>query len=221
MLLAVDATSASLTRSESASVFGPMQVAHWPDARKGCFLYQAKDIRLQAPSAQDFVVFRTLLGVYSTSDTPLDFGPFTVFHPARHRNEFSKEFATEHKSEERIGKEEYVISVNKAGREYARAKERADESFRAFGNVLQYMSAVIKSGYTWFSPGIFEQNRARFQEHLAVNGVDLSKSQMVLGPWLEMDSVREEFVDGSDVVGRANQLLRGSYRQPFVVPEQV
>lgn len=61
----------------------------------------------------------------------------------------------------------------------------------------------------------------RFQEHLAANGVDFSKSEFVLGPWLEMDPDREEFVGGSDVVGRANQLLRGSYRKPFVVPEQV
>ena len=61
----------------------------------------------------------------------------------------------------------------------------------------------------------------RFQEHLAANGVDFSKSKMVLGPWLEMDSGREEFVGGSDVTARTNQLLRGGYRKPFVVPEQV
>ena len=59
----------------------------------------------------------------------------------------------------------------------------------------------------------------RFQEHLAANGVDFSKSQMMLGPWLEMDSEREEFVGDSDL--RASQpALRGSYRKPFVVPEQ-
>ncbi|MDP6719202.1 MAG: hypothetical protein QGF59_11160, partial [Pirellulaceae bacterium] len=61
----------------------------------------------------------------------------------------------------------------------------------------------------------------RFEQHLAANGADFSKSQMVLGPWLEMDSDREEFVGSSDVVARANQLLRGEYRKPFVVPEQV
>jgi predicted dehydrogenase len=61
----------------------------------------------------------------------------------------------------------------------------------------------------------------RFQEHLAANGVDLSKSQVTLGPWLEMDVEREEFVGGSDVVARANHLLRGNYREPFVVREQV
>lgn len=61
----------------------------------------------------------------------------------------------------------------------------------------------------------------RFREHLAANGVDFSKSQVVLGPWLEMDPDRELFIGGSGDVERANQLLRGSYRKPFVVPEQV
>lgn len=61
----------------------------------------------------------------------------------------------------------------------------------------------------------------RFQVHLAVNGVDFAKSQMVLGPWLEMDADREEFVGSSDGVDDANRLLRGSYREPFVVPKQV
>jgi len=61
----------------------------------------------------------------------------------------------------------------------------------------------------------------RFQEHLEVNGVNFSKSEMVLGPWLEMDSDREQFTGNSDLVQRANDLLRRSYRKPFVVPEQV
>ena len=61
----------------------------------------------------------------------------------------------------------------------------------------------------------------RFQEHLEVNGVDFSQSEMVLGPWLEMDSEREQFTGDSDLVERANKLLRGRYRKPFVVPEHV
>lgn len=61
----------------------------------------------------------------------------------------------------------------------------------------------------------------RFQEHLVANGVDFSQSRMMLGPWLEMDPDREEFIGSSNVVGQANQLLKGSYRKPFVVPEQV
>ena len=44
---------------------------------------------------------------------------------------------------------------------------------------------------------------------------------MTLGPWLEMDATREEFIGSSDVVGRANRLLRGTYRKPFVIPDQV
>ena len=61
----------------------------------------------------------------------------------------------------------------------------------------------------------------RFQEHLEVNGVDFSQSEIVLGPWLEMDSERERFTGDSDLVQRANEMLRGSYRKPFVVPEHV
>jgi hypothetical protein len=61
----------------------------------------------------------------------------------------------------------------------------------------------------------------RFQEHLAANGVDLSKTEAVLGPWLEMDSNREKFVGNSDFAPWANQLLKGNYRKPFVVPDKV
>lgn len=61
----------------------------------------------------------------------------------------------------------------------------------------------------------------RMLEHLEANGVDLAKSQIVLGPWLEMDSDKEQFVGSSDTASRANQLLRRNYRKPFVVPDQV
>jgi len=61
----------------------------------------------------------------------------------------------------------------------------------------------------------------RFREHLAANGVDWTKTEAVLGPWLEMDAEKEEFVGSSDVVARANQLLTRQYREPFVVPDKV
>jgi len=61
----------------------------------------------------------------------------------------------------------------------------------------------------------------RFEEHLAANGVDLSQAEVVVGPWLEMDSETERFVGDSAIVSQANELLRGSYREPFVVPDKV
>lgn len=120
--------------------------------------------RLKEPDVQEFTVFRTMMGVYTESDTPLRFGPFTVFHPARHRNggRFPEQFAKkspENRTE--IGTVEYVVSVQKKAREYIRSKELADESFATFENVLRYMSSVKKGGHTWFSPGIFDQHRAR------------------------------------------------------------
>jgi len=61
----------------------------------------------------------------------------------------------------------------------------------------------------------------RLQEHLAANGVDFSKSRFVVGPWLEMDPRTERFLGDSPTVRRANELARGLYRKPFVVPEDV
>jgi len=43
----------------------------------------------------------------------------------------------------------------------------------------------------------------------------------VISPWLELDPQSERFVGGSDVARRANELARGRYRKPFVVPESV
>ena len=62
---------------------------------------------------------------------------------------------------------------------------------------------------------------ARFREHLEANGVDFAKTKMVLGPWLEMDPAKEQFVGDPDIARRANELLRRTYRAPFVVPENV
>jgi predicted dehydrogenase len=58
----------------------------------------------------------------------------------------------------------------------------------------------------------------RFQDHLQANGVDFAQSEMVVGPWLEMDPQTEQFIGGSEVVSRANELIRPRYREPFVVP---
>jgi predicted dehydrogenase len=57
----------------------------------------------------------------------------------------------------------------------------------------------------------------RCRDHLRVNGLDLTKEQAVLGPWLTWDARGEHFV-GSNAV-EANALCRREYRKPFVVPE--
>ena len=59
-----------------------------------------------------------------------------------------------------------------------------------------------------------------FEAHLAANGVDLKKSPLVLGPWLDMDPEKERFVSGYGYE-KANALLRREYREPFVIPEKV
>jgi predicted dehydrogenase len=57
----------------------------------------------------------------------------------------------------------------------------------------------------------------RMQEHLGVNGVNLTDTPATLGAMLKMDPKTERFTDNKD----ANAMLATSYRAPFVVPEQV
>jgi len=59
----------------------------------------------------------------------------------------------------------------------------------------------------------------RMKEHLAANGVDISKTPPVLGPWLQMDPQAERFTGA--FAEEANALLKDDYRDPFVIPEKV
>jgi len=59
----------------------------------------------------------------------------------------------------------------------------------------------------------------RFQEHLRANGVNLTNTPAVLGPWLTMDSKKEKFI--GRFAKQANLFLIRNYRKPFVVPERV
>jgi hypothetical protein len=57
----------------------------------------------------------------------------------------------------------------------------------------------------------------RCSEHLKQNGVDLQETMATLGPALQFDVEREEFV--GKLAREANALSRRNYREPFVVPD--
>jgi predicted dehydrogenase len=63
----------------------------------------------------------------------------------------------------------------------------------------------------------------RFETHLTDNGVDFAQSKVVLGPTLEVKPDEERFASAGpyDLGAWANQLARGEYRAPYVVPEKV
>jgi hypothetical protein len=63
----------------------------------------------------------------------------------------------------------------------------------------------------------------RFESHLAANGVDLAQVNPTLGPVLTFLPDEERFASTAayDLGAWGNRLLRGTYRPPFVVPEQV
>jgi hypothetical protein len=58
----------------------------------------------------------------------------------------------------------------------------------------------------------FERTRA----HLAENGVDIEKTRLTLGPWLEFDPDKERFKGNEG----ANGMLARDYRAPFIVPKE-
>lgn len=55
--------------------------------------------------------------------------------------------------------------------------------------------------------------------HLRANGVNIDKTSVTLGPHLTMDSEQERFV--GQYADGANQYLKRSYREPYVVRDQV
>ncbi len=81
---------------------------------------------------------------------------------------------------------------------------------------------VIKEAVKSQQPAALE-SLERFQDNLSANLIDLTKEDAFLGPWLEIDSNKEKFVDNGDYsISRwANDLLTRQYREPFVVPEKV
>jgi hypothetical protein len=60
---------------------------------------------------------------------------------------------------------------------------------------------------------VFQEMFDRYAEHLKAHEVDPGES--FLGPWLECDRENECFKDNAE----ANKLVKGFYREPFVVPE--
>lgn len=59
----------------------------------------------------------------------------------------------------------------------------------------------------------------RFRSHLFANRIDWQKDDVIVGPMLDFDTNKENFV--GEFADEANQLITRKYREPFVVPEKV
>lgn len=67
---------------------------------------------------------------------------------------------------------------------------------------------------------------ARIEKHLAANKIDLQKTPVRFGPWLSIDAQTEVITQyddshNADAIAKANNLVQGKYREPFVFPETV
>jgi hypothetical protein len=60
-------------------------------------------------------------------------------------------------------------------------------------------------------------------KHLKANEVDLHKNAATLGPLMTVDTASEEIVGlaGSGTLTEAKKLAHGTYRKPFVMPNEV
>lgn len=62
---------------------------------------------------------------------------------------------------------------------------------------------------------------AAMEEHLGKNGVNLDEETITLGPWLKFNPKTEWFEGNGDLDVKANALATRTYRNPYVVPEEV
>jgi inhibitor of KinA sporulation pathway (predicted exonuclease) len=62
---------------------------------------------------------------------------------------------------------------------------------------------------------IFNDMFDRLLEHLAAHKIDVDAKTVTLGPWLQIDRENECFKNNR----QANRLVRGFYREPYVVPD--
>ena len=60
-------------------------------------------------------------------------------------------------------------------------------------------------------------------KHLKANEVDLRKNAAALGPLMTVDTASEEIVelDGSGTLAEAKKLAHGTYRKPYIMPNEV
>ena len=70
------------------------------------------------------------------------------------------------------------------------------------------------------------QTVVRLKQHVTANGVSLQRDRLLLGPWLTIDPETGRITGlkaagGTVDVKEAERLAHGSYRAPFVVPENV
>ncbi len=59
----------------------------------------------------------------------------------------------------------------------------------------------------------------RMQEHLRIHGIKLDQQNLIVGPRLTMDSASERFTGAW--ADRANQFVKRTYREPYVIRDQV
>ena len=80
---------------------------------------------------------------------------------------------------------------------------------------IKEMRAAVRRSGTPLGDGLFAEMLERLLEHLTAHQIDPDAGTVTLGPWLEIDRPNERFKDNEE----ANRLVRGFYREPYIVPD--
>jgi hypothetical protein len=128
--------------------------------------------RLLSLPSDTWEVFRVLHGATISTDAPLVLGSFTIYNRSKHWGAILARFP---QADQRAAlwsgllHKETLVSIRLVARDSARARERADERFRHFENVLRFMVASKYHGIRGVDVGIFDYNEWTLHDAVALS----------------------------------------------------
>lgn len=140
-------------------------------------------------------IFRVLHGATVSTDSPLILGSFTIYNRTKHWGAILDRFP---QADQGAGlwsgllDKETVVSTGLTSRDNVRARERADERFRQFENVLRYMVSAKYHGTRGVDVGVFDYNEWTLHDAVA-----LSESGQATGSTLTQGSGGSVGIDDS------------------------
>lgn len=116
-----------------------------------------------------------------------------------------------------------AVKSRKTSDQYAESEETHISSALCHtGNISHRVGKKAKKGEILEAikgDALLTERFGSMAEHLARNGVDIDKDELVLGPMLKFNPDTERAEGNGDLDAAANRLVTREYRAPYVVPE--
>jgi hypothetical protein len=128
---------------------------------------------LDALPKETWEVFRALHGATVSGESPSRLGAFTLYNREKHWAAIQKQFPQADQGAVALWssllEKETLVSVGLASRDNVRARERADDLFRRFENVLRYLVSAKYHGTRGVDVGVFDYNEWTLHEAVALS----------------------------------------------------